>query len=64
MLGLMLTRTHRRLLVEAKADYNERTTNLIVSQAREVQDIRRYYRARPWRCPRCGKNIARIGPKE
>lgn len=43
MLGLMLTRTHRRLLARAEADYNRRINNLIVSQVKNEKSLSGYY---------------------
>jgi len=46
MLGLMLTRTHRRLLADEKRWYDGRVRNLLSSQEREVDVIVQYYKIR------------------
>lgn len=46
MLGLMLTRTHRRLLVEAEARHNRRINNLVTSQMKNELSLGRYYEAK------------------
>ena len=46
MLGLMLTRTHRRLLAQAETEYNRRMTNLVVSQTKNELSLGGYYEAK------------------
>lgn len=59
MLGLMLIRTHRRLLVEVEAEHNVRLSNLIRSQDRQRLEseasLRKFYEDKLRKNKRGGK---------